>query len=45
MSGLMFECPITHRLVETGIEIDYARAAEGSARYGAPVLPALRTAA
>jgi hypothetical protein len=25
MSGLMFECPTTHRLVETGIEIDYAK--------------------
>jgi hypothetical protein len=25
MSALMFECPTTHRLIETGIEIDYAK--------------------
>jgi hypothetical protein len=25
MSALLFECPITRRLVETGIAIDYAK--------------------
>ncbi len=25
MSALMFQCPTTGRLIETGIEIDYAR--------------------